>query len=242
MVCLKVIAGRILAFPVKKFCSIAFKLFFDAGKNKRIQPTPSVKITQNKFVLKKNILVSGLCEIECCSFIIWENYINLLLRWRENWSLPVMKHLLFAGLFLSAVIYGPNIRNTNLRDSKGVQIVHDTSTIAGTWYLMPVLSSDTAAGKLPTLNFELTEGRFSGNNGCNAMSGSFFIKEDALRFGDNVVSTKMACPGYNEKLFVNNLLKTNRFMIKDGVLQLMYNTTILSKWTRVADTSASKKA
>jgi heat shock protein HslJ len=120
--------------------------------------------------------------------------------------------------------------------------MQDTATIAGSWYLVPVLSSDTAAGKIPTLNFDLATGRFSGNNGCNKMSGSFFINEDALRFGDNVVSTKMECHGYNEKLFVDNLLKANRFMIKDGVLQLMYNTTILSKWTRIADTSAAKKA
>lgn len=129
-----------------------------------------------------------------------------------------------------------------VKDSTGIQVIQDTASIAGNWYLIPVLPSDTAAGKIPTLNFDLTAGRFSGNNGCNAMSGSFFIKEDALRFGENMVSTKMACQGYNEKPFVDNLLKTNRFMIKDSVLQLMYNTTILSKWTRFIDTSASKKA
>ena len=153
-----------------------------------------------------------------------------------------MKHLFFAGLFLSAAMCISNTQNTNLQGSSGVNVMQDTATIAGNWYLMPVLPSDTAAGKLPTLNFELATGRFSGNDGCNAMNGSFFIKEDALRFGDNVVSTKMDCPGYNEKPFMDNLLKTNRFTIKDGVLQLMYNATILSKWTRVADTSASKKS
>jgi len=153
-----------------------------------------------------------------------------------------MKHLLFAGLFLSVAMCVFTIQNANLQNPTSVKITQDTATIAGNWYLMPVLSSDTAAGKLPTLNFEVASGRFSGNNGCNTMSGSFFIKEDALRFGENVISTKMSCPGYNEKPFVDNLLKTNRFMIKDGVLQLMYNTTILSKWTRVADTQANKKA
>jgi len=145
-------------------------------------------------------------------------------------------------LFLSAVLYKSNIENTSYDSPVGVKFTQDTSTIAGGWYLMPVLPSDTAAGKLPTLNFEPATGKFSGHDGCNIMNGSFFIKEDALRFGDNMVSTQMSCPGYNEKAFVDNLLKANRFMIKDGVLQLMYNTTILSKWTRVADTSSSKKA
>ena len=86
-----------------------------------------------------------------------------------------MKHLLFAGLFLSAaVIYRPYIQNISLHDSTGLEIIQDTTTIGGSWYLVPVLSSDTAAGKLPTLNFELATGRFSGNTGCNEMSGSFF--------------------------------------------------------------------
>jgi len=51
----------------------------------------------------------------------------------------------------------------------------------------------------------------------------------------------MACPGYNEKAFLDNLLKTNRYRIKNGVLQLMYNTTILSNWVRHADTSISRQ-
>jgi len=153
-----------------------------------------------------------------------------------------MKYLFFAGLFLLATICRSNIQNIGVQNSTGVWVTQDTATIAGNWYLIPVLPSDTAAGKIPTLNFDLAAGRFSGNDGCNSMSGSFFIKEDAMRFGENMISTKMACPGYNEKPFVDNLLKANRFMIKDGVLQLMYNTTILSKWTRFVDTSASKKA
>jgi heat shock protein HslJ len=106
---------------------------------------------------------------------------------------------------------------------------------------MPVLASDTAAGKIPQLNFNLKTNRFSGNTGCNTMSGSFDVKEDALRFGENMVSTKMACPGYNEKVFIDNLLKTNRYEIKNGVLQLMYNTTILSNWVRHSDTAITRQ-
>ena len=60
------------------------------------------------------------------------------------------------------------------------------------------------------------------------MSGSFVIKEDALSFAEQIIITRMACPGYNEKAFLENFTKTNRFQIKNGTLQLMYNTTILS--------------
>jgi heat shock protein HslJ len=119
--------------------------------------------------------------------------------------------------------------------------VDTINTLAGRWVLMPVMPSDTATGNIPYINFDLQEGRFSGNSGCNNMGGSFFVKQDALQFGENIISTKMDCPGYNEKPFLDNLLKTNRYEIKDGVLQLMYNTTILSKWVRNLDTNPTKQ-
>ena len=95
--------------------------------------------------------------------------------------------------------------------------------------------------KIPQLIFDLSTKRFSGNTGCNSISGGFFIEKDALRFGENMISTKMACAGYNEKTFIENLIKTNRYEIKNGVLQLMYNTTILSQWTRYASTTKTKE-
>ncbi len=152
-----------------------------------------------------------------------------------------MKHLILASLFLSAVIN--NKAFNNVSSVHNVVMIQDTSTIAGKWELVPVMPSDTAAGRIPQLNFDLTTKNFSGNTGCNSMSGSFEINKDALGFGTNMISTKMACQGYNEKAFIDNLLKTNRYEIKAGVLQLMYNTTILSKWERhVSDTLKAEKA
>jgi heat shock protein HslJ len=114
-------------------------------------------------------------------------------------------------------------------------------TLGGEWHLQPVLASDTASGKIPLLNFDLKTNRVKGNTGCNSFSGTFIASAQSLHFNNDIVSTKMACPGYNEKAFVDNLLKTNRYQIKQGVLQLMYNTTVLSKWTRTVDTSISKE-
>ena len=158
-----------------------------------------------------------------------------------------MKHLLFAGLFLSAVTCRSNMHSgAAVQDSTSFKQdttakMQDTSTIEGRWQLQPVMASDTAAGKIPYIIFDLKTNRFSGNTGCNSMSGNFVIKQDALQFNENVISTKMACPGYNEKPFFDNLLKTNRYTIKNGVLQLMYNATILSKWVRHSDTTITKQ-
>ena len=148
-----------------------------------------------------------------------------------------MKYLIFVSLFLPAVIFSHAEMSTS-----NVVALSDTSTIAGKWELMPIMPSDTATGTIPQLNFDLAAKKFSGNTGCNVMNGSFEINKDALSFGANMISTKMACQGYNEKAFIDNLFKANRYEIKDGVLQLMYNTTILSKWVRhVSDTIKTKQ-
>jgi heat shock protein HslJ len=115
-------------------------------------------------------------------------------------------------------------------------------TLGGTWILQPVLASDTAAGVFPTIIFDLTSKKFSGNTGCNDMSGHFFVKADSLSFDEHIILTRKACEGYNEKTFIDNLGKTTRYKIVDGVLQLMNDQTILSKWTRKADTTSKNKA
>lgn len=114
------------------------------------------------------------------------------------------------------------------------------ATLEGSWQLQPVLPSDTAAGKIPTLVFDLTSKKFQGNTGCNSMNGSFYLAGDSLSFDEQIVMTRMACPGYNEKIFMENLIKTNRYKIETGILQLMQEQTILSKWIR-KDSVAQKK-
>lgn len=153
-----------------------------------------------------------------------------------------MKQLIFTTIFISAISCSNHIQSASLNhQSSYINKIQDTASIAGTWKLLPVMASDTATGKIPQINFDLKTNRFSGNTGCNDMSGNFIITQNGFSFSDNIISTKMACQGYNEKAFFDNLLKTNRYEIKNGVLQLMYNATILSKWVRHIDTNASKQ-
>ena len=144
-----------------------------------------------------------------------------------------MKHFLF--LITIAIILCAFAKQNNN------SIAPDDTTIAGIWVLQPVLASDTAAGRIPQLNFNLVTKKFTGNTGCNDMSGNFFIRKDSLSFNEQIITTRKACEGYNEKAFINNLTKTNRYKIVDGVLQLMSDQTILSKWTRKVDTTKSNK-
>ncbi len=119
--------------------------------------------------------------------------------------------------------------------------ITDSQTIAGKWYLIPVLASDTAGGRRAMLEFDLNENKFTGNTGCNSMSGMFISQGNDLRFNEEIVTTKMACEGYNEDVFIENLRRVNKYRIDNGTLELLYNQTVLSKWSRTPMISAIKE-
>jgi heat shock protein HslJ len=110
----------------------------------------------------------------------------------------------------------------------------DTTTLAGTWYLQPVLASDSATGKLPFLRFEISKTHIYGNTGCNNLTGVFWYsdKDSSLSFNEKFVTTKMSCTGYNEQAFLKSLLSTNHYRLKKGMLILLSDQTELSRWTR----------
>jgi heat shock protein HslJ len=108
----------------------------------------------------------------------------------------------------------------------------DTNTLAGTWYLIPVLPSDTGARKTPTLSFDMAGKTFSGHTGCNSMNGRFEYTDSTLSFDEKIMMTKMACIGYNEQVFIENLLRTESFRFQDSTLILMSGETELSRWSR----------
>ncbi|HEV2483668.1 MAG TPA: META domain-containing protein [Puia sp.] len=115
----------------------------------------------------------------------------------------------------------------------------DTTTLGGMWYLQPMLPSDTATGKIPTLDLNLDKSRFSGNTGCNKMHGEFwFSKTDSsLSFSDRMNITRMSCPGYDEPAFIKSLRSAGRYRLRNGVLTLLSdNNTELSHWVRKPST------
>jgi len=113
--------------------------------------------------------------------------------------------------------------------------VPDSTVLDGLWYLQPVLASDTASGKRATLQFDLKKARFAGNTGCNNMSGKFWYSanDSSLTISEKLITTKMACPGYNEKAFLKSLLLTTHYHLRNGILTLLAeDNTELSRWER----------
>lgn len=87
---------------------------------------------------------------------------------------------------------------------------------------VPVQQSGTR--KDAFITFTPADKRFSGNGGCNRISGNYTLeKKNELRFGQ-VISTKMSCDDIAfETAFLSTLDKVNRFetngntmLLKDG--------------------------
>jgi heat shock protein HslJ len=159
-----------------------------------------------------------------------------------------MKLIVAASLFLFACqspATGPSARKGDsiIPAAAITKIANDTTTLGGNWYLQPVLPADTAAGKTPTLQLDLAKSRFTGNTGCNAMHGQFWFSntDSSLSFSDKLLTTKMACTGYNEPAFLKSLKNTSHFRLQNGVLTLLSDErTELSHWMRKR--SAAPKA
>ena len=108
----------------------------------------------------------------------------------------------------------------------------DTGKINGIWFLVAILPSDTAAGKVPNINFNVSAKSFTGHTGCNNMRGTFNVSDSTLEINEQIITTKMACTGYNETAFLKNLAKVTGYKFENGMMVLMADGTELSKWTR----------
>lgn len=106
------------------------------------------------------------------------------------------------------------------------------NSLEGNWTLIPVMASDTATGKIPTLNFNVNNKQVTGHTGCNSFSATFVINGDNLSFNNYFVSTKIACPGYDEAAFVKSLGRTTRYKINGDTLSLKADQIPLSYWLK----------
>jgi heat shock protein HslJ len=67
----------------------------------------------------------------------------------------------------------------------------------------------------------------TGTTGCNKFAGTFTSDTTRLTFSQNHVTTKMACPGFDEQIFLNTLNRVNRYRLVESQLELMQNDEIV---------------
>ena len=106
------------------------------------------------------------------------------------------------------------------------------NALKGKWYLLPALDSDTATGRVPEISLDIATSKFSGNTGCNRMTGTFLATDSTLSFSDKMVTTRMYCAGYNESAFLQNLLRVDSYKFKKGWLVFTVEGIEVFRWTR----------
>ncbi|QIK37760.1 META domain-containing protein [Caldichromatium japonicum] len=72
--------------------------------------------------------------------------------------------------------------------------------------------------------FRFSEGRLSGNTGCNQIQGGYQIESDLFRLASGLAATRMACPEplmQQESAVIHNLQDVARYRLAGGRLELM---------------------
>lgn len=78
-----------------------------------------------------------------------------------------------------------------------------------------------------TPSFTFVKSTFTGNTGCNSMSGSVTYNGNELRFGKKIATSKMACMDYDESNFLSLLQKADNYSLFSNTLQIRQGTTVL---------------
>lgn len=115
----------------------------------------------------------------------------------------------------------------------------DMEKLGGEWVLTVFPSgtktlAEIFTARVPELNIEVPGRRITGNTGCNRMFGSFTVNGSEIRFS-NMGSTKMACPGYDEGVYVNALNRVNRFGISNDQLSFYQDAALVMTFARKAN-------
>ncbi|MFL9481391.1 META domain-containing protein [Chitinophagaceae bacterium LWZ2-11] len=118
--------------------------------------------------------------------------------------------------------------------AKKTQQSSNIKSLQGQWELQLEDATALKAPKKPMLNFNTDSTSFSGNTGCNLINGRFqSAQPGAISFNNNMATTRMACMEYNDNAFTDKLLQANKYVVKENLLQLLHDGTVLFTFTKV---------
>jgi|SRR5579875_562861 len=83
----------------------------------------------------------------------------------------------------------------------------------------------------PTLQFDNLRNMVSGSTGCNQFNAAINRHQSQISF-QNMVTTRMACPGYEESYFLNALARVNHFVLQGHELRLLEDATLLMAFVK----------
>lgn len=91
-----------------------------------------------------------------------------------------------------------------------------------TWVAKSINGREALMGARVAIVFE-EDGNMAGQAGCNDFSSHYEIGANSLKIGPKLIATQKVCPGrvqQQEKAFINLLLKSASWEVKDGKLTL----------------------
>jgi heat shock protein HslJ len=147
-----------------------------------------------------------------------------------------MKSLFLCLLLLFSLVACNSTKNSS---SKNISlntgsVKNKLGNVAGEWQLQMLFASDNNWAKAPTLQLNLNEKTFTGNSGCNNLSGKFIISDSYFAFDKNIITTKNVCAdSYRvEKAFLDALIKINKYTITKNELELGQGDIVIMKFKR----------
>lgn len=125
-----------------------------------------------------------------------------------------------------------SISSTSTVSSKHIS-KHYGTELNGKWELQRLWGMDDKKLGKGYINLDFENKSFSGNAGCNDISGTFSIKDDLLIIDKNIQIAKNECPAYNDKKFISLLMKINKYEVNDDVLELSQDNIVLMSFKRM---------
>jgi heat shock protein HslJ len=109
----------------------------------------------------------------------------------------------------------------------GPAAVTEAAPLAGTRWVLQSLGGDAVPGA-PSVTLDFgPDGRFGGNDGCNAYQGAYTAEAGAIRIGASLAGTLMACPQATEaraRAYREALQRAARYG-NEGVRLALYERT-----------------
>jgi heat shock protein HslJ len=110
-------------------------------------------------------------------------------------------------------------------------------TLEGSWELDYISGPRIAfkglyPDKKPVLVFE-GDSKVTGNTSCNRLSGSYTQDQYNIKFGE-MITTKMACPGNGESVFLSTLQKIHKFdRTDDSTLTMIMGDIAMMRFRKI---------
>lgn len=111
------------------------------------------------------------------------------------------------------------------------------SELAGTWELSYISGPRIAFNGLypatrPTITFDVTGKKLSGNTSCNSFSGALIADDTTINLTQPLAMTKMACPGEGEATFLEMLKKASTYYVSDSTLNFMMGDIAIMRFSK----------